>query len=70
MRVCFCELSLILRSEEEAEEKGPGFSRLRMCLIAVEFHPFRILMTYFRILVMPILILHVILSVTIAAYGV
>ena len=37
--------SLITRSKEE-EEKGPGFSHLRMCLIAVEFCCLHILLIY------------------------
>ena len=44
---CMGACSLISRPEEE-EEKGPGFSHLRMRLIAVEFHGLRILLTYFR----------------------
>ena len=42
-------LSLVPRPQEE--EKGPGFSHLHMRLIAVEFHRFRILLIYFRTLV-------------------
>ena len=38
--------SLIPRSKEE-EEKGPGFSHSRMCLIVVEFHYLHILLIYF-----------------------
>ena len=63
--------SLVPRPEEEGE-KGPGFSRLRMRLIAVEFHRLRILLKYFCTLVTPILILTVTLHVRIliiAAYG-
>ena len=38
--------SLVPRPEEAEEEKGPGFSRLRMHLIALEFDRFRILLTH------------------------
>ena len=54
--------SVVLRPEEE-EEKGPGFSCLRMHLIAVEFHHLRILLIHFRTLVTPILILSVALFI-------
>ena len=47
----------------QGEEKGPGFSCLRMRLIAVEFHRLRILSIYFRTLVTPESILNVTLSV-------
>ena len=61
-RACFSvHISLVPRPEEE--EKGPGFSRSRMRLIAVEFHRFRILLIYFRTLVTPESILNVTLSV-------
>ena len=52
--------SLVPRPEEE--EKGPGFSRLRMRLIAVEFHHLRILLIYFCMLVTPESTLNIILS--------
>ena len=62
--------SLVSRPEE-GEEKGFGFSRLSMCLIAVEFHSDRILLTYFCTLVMLKLILRITLSVDLlAAYSV
>ena len=61
--------SLVPRPEEE--EKGFGFSRLSMRLIAVEFHGDRILLTYFCTLVMLKLILRITLSVDLlAAYSV
>ena len=49
--------SLVPRPEEEEEEnlKGMGFNRLRMHLIAVEFHRLCILLIYFRTLVTPII---------------
>lgn len=50
--------SLVPRPKEE-EEKEPGFSRLRMCLIAVEFHHLRLLLMFSRTLVMPMLVLSV-----------
>ena len=50
-------VSLVFRPEEK-EEKGPGFSRLCMHLITVEFHCFCILLIYLHTLVTPIL-LHV-----------
>ena len=63
--------SLVPRPEEEEEEKGPGFSRLCMGLIAVEFHSDCILLIYFCTLVMLKLILCVALSVDLlAAYSV
>ena len=43
--------SLIPRPEEE--EKGPAVSCLRMRIIVVEFHCFRILLIYFHTLVTP-----------------
>ena len=52
--------SLIPRPEEE--EKGFGFSLLSMCLIAVEFHGDRIILTYYCTLVMLKLILRITLS--------
>ena len=59
-RISLTQTSLVPRPEEE--EKGPGFSRSHMHLIAVEFHHLRILLMYFRTLVTPILILNVTLS--------
>ena len=56
-------ISLVPRPEEGEEKKGPGFSRSRMRLIAVEFHRFRILLIYFRTLVTLESILNVTLSV-------
>ena len=50
-------VSLLFRPEEK-EEKGPGFSRLCMRLITVEFQRFCILLIYLCTLVTPIL-LHV-----------
>ena len=58
--------SVVLSAEEE-EENGPGFSRLHMRLIAVEFHGNRILLRYFRTLVMLKLTLCVTLSVDLLA---
>ena len=55
-------VSLVFRPEEK-EEKGPGFSRLCMHLITVEFHSLCILLIYLHTLVTPILP-HVTLSVT------
>ena len=43
--------SLVPRPKEE--EKGPGFSCMRMRLFALKFHSLRILLTYFRTFVMP-----------------
>ena len=69
MRIKYCNLQCShtraytsLLSKEE-EEKGPGFSRSHMRLIAVEFHLFCILLMYFCTLVTPLLVLHVTLSV-------
>ena len=45
------------------EEKGSGFSRLRMCLIAVELYHLRILLVYLRTLMTPESILNITLSV-------
>ena len=62
--------SLVPRPEEK-EEKGPGFSRLRMGLIAMKFHSDRILLTYFCTLVMLKLILRITLFVDLlVAYSV
>ena len=55
---CRYRCSLVPRPKEE-EEKEPGFSRLRMCLIAVEFHHLRLLLMFSRTLVMPMLVLSV-----------
>ena len=55
--------SLVPRPEEQEEEKGFGFSRLSMRLIAVEFHGDCILLTYFCTLVMLKSILHITLSI-------
>ena len=55
--------SLVPRPEEE--EKGPGFSRWRMRLIAVEFHRLRILLIYFCTLVTPESTLNVTLEILI-----
>ena len=55
---CRYMCSLVPRPKEE-EEKEPGFSRLRMCLIAVEFHHLRLLLMFSRTLVMPMLVLSV-----------
>ena len=54
---------LVPRPEEGEEKKGPGFSRSRMRLIAVEFHRLRILLIYFCTLVTLESILNVTLSV-------
>ena len=40
--------SLVPRPMEAEEEKRPGFSRLRMRVIVVEFHRFRVLLTHVR----------------------
>ena len=45
------DFSLFPRPEEK--EKGPGFSRLCMHLITMEFHNLRILSTYLHTFVMP-----------------
>ena len=44
----YCEISLVPRPMEAEEEKGPSFSPLRLRVIAVEFHRFRILLTHVR----------------------
>ena len=61
--VSLVQYSLVPRPKEEEGEKGPGFSRLRMRLIAVEFHRLRILLIYFRMVMTPESILNVTLSV-------
>jgi len=47
-------VSLVFRPKEK-EEKGPGFSRLCIRLITVEFHSLCILLRYLHTLVTPIL---------------
>ena len=56
------QISLVPRPKKEEEENGPGFSRSRMRLTAVEFHRLRVLLIYIRTLVTSISILNVALS--------
>ena len=50
--LCVDQPSLVLRPEEE-KDKGPGFSSLRICLIAVEVHGLHIQLTHFHTFLMP-----------------